>query len=531
MGGGDAKELTGPDLAAGVAFDELTEGTPLLGHAGGEAVVVVRVGDDVHAIGASCTHYGGPLAEGLVVGHTIRCPWHHACFDLKTGEAIGAPALADNACYDVARAGALVQVRTKREAPAAKKRKAAKSAPKAIVIIGAGAAGAACVEMLRKQGYAGTITMIGTEEPGPVDRPNLSKDYLAGTAPEEWIPLGSRERYAELKVDLLIGSPNGVVTAIDAAAKKVTLEGGRTLAYDALLLATGGEPSRLSIEGATLPHVHLLRSLADSRAIIENAKTAKRAVVVGASFIGLEVAAALVARGLEVHVVGPEPVPLARALGEALGAHVQKLHESKGVKFHLGTTPKAITETAVLLAKGEPIDADLVVVGVGVKPRVALAEAAGLKVDNGIVVDEQLRTSAPGIWAAGDVARYPDPRVGDHVRIEHWVVAERQGQHVARAMLGNKAAYTDTPFFWTAHYDLTISYVGHAPGYESVEVFGSIENNDAAVAFRKAGKTLAVATLHRDRLSLSVDAALERNDLAAVEALLPTSRRSQMGFM
>lgn len=528
MGGG-AKELTGPDLAAGVPFDELTEGTPLLGHAGEEAVVVVRVGDDVHAIGASCTHYGGPLAEGLVVGHTIRCPLHHACFDLKTGEAIGGPALADNACYEVARAGALVQVRTKKDAKKdAPKRKARKSAPKSIVVVGAGAAGAACVEMLRKEGYGGAITMIGAEAPGPVDRPNLSKDYLAGTAPEEWIPLGSRERYAEeLRVELLPSTP---VTSIDVAAKKVMLEGGRTIGYDALLLATGGEPSRLPIEGGTLPHVHTLRSLADSRGIIENAKTAKRAVVIGASFIGLEVAASLVARGLEVHVVGPEPVPLARALGEALGAYVQKLHESKGVKFHLGTTPKAITATAVQLAKGEPIEADLVVFGVGVKPRVALAEAAGLKVDNGVVVDDRLRTSVAGIWAAGDIARYPDPRIGDLVRIEHWVVAERQGQHVARAMLGSEAPYRDTPFFWSAHYDVTISYIGHAPGYDSVEVFGSIDAKDAAVAFRKNGKTLAVATLNRDRLSLAVDAAMERNDLAAVDAALPASRRSSLGF-
>lgn len=526
MGGG-AKELTGPDLAAGVAFAELTEGKPLLGHAGGESVVVVRVGEDVHAVGASCTHYGGPLAEGLVVGTTIRCPWHHACFDLKTGEAVGAPALVDNACYAVVRAGDLVQVGTKKDAPKRKILKS-KSIPKSVVIVGAGAAGAACVEMLRKLGYGGTVTMIGAEEPGPVDRPNLSKDYLAGTAPEEWIPLGSRERYAELKCELLPSTP---VTSIDTAAKKVTLEGGRSIGYDALLLATGGEPTRLPIEGAALPHVHTLRSLADSRGIIENAKIAKRAVVIGVSFIGLEVAAALIARGLEVHVVGPEPVPLARALGEALGAHVQKLHESKGVKFHLGTTPKVIHEKSVQLANGVSLDADLVVVGVGVKPRVALAEAAGLKVDNGVVVDDRLRTSAPGIWAAGDIARYPDPRVGDHVRIEHWVHAERQGQHAARSMLGSEESYLDTPFFWSAHYDLTISYIGHAPGYDSVEVFGSIDANDAAVAFRKNGKTLAVATLNRDQLSLAVDAAMTRNDLPGVDAVLPVSRRSSLGFM
>ncbi|MDB4933726.1 MAG: Ferredoxin reductase [Labilithrix sp.] len=512
MGGG-ATELTGPDLAVGVAFGDLVQGAPLLGHAHGEAVVVVRVGDDVHAIGASCTHYGGPLAEGLVDGHTIRCPWHHACFDLRTGEAVGAPALADNACYEVARAGDVVQVRTKKEAP----KRVAKSSPSSVVIVGAGAAGAACVEMLRKEGYAGPITMLGAEEPGPVDRPNLSKDYLAGSAPEEWIPLGSRERYAELRVELLPSTP---ATAIDPKAKKVTLSNGRVLDYGALLLATGGEPLRLPIEGGGLPHVSTLRTLADSRAIIERAKNAKTAVVIGASFIGLEVAASLVARGLTVHVVGPEPVPLARALGEALGAHVKKLHERKGVKFHLGTTPKTIRETTVELANGTFLDGDLVVLGVGVKPRVALAEAAGLKVENGVVVDERLRTSASGIWAAGDIARYPDPRLGELVRIEHWVVAERQGQHAARAMLGATTPYRDTPFFWSAHYDVQISYVGNGTGYDAVEVMGALELNDAAVVYRRRGKVIAVATVNRDGVSLGVDAALERGDFEAVEAAL-----------
>lgn len=513
MGGG-ANELSGPDLAEGVAYAELAPGRPLLGHAAGEAVVLVRVGDDVHAIGASCTHYGGPLAEGIVEGHTIHCPWHHACFDLRTGEAVGAPALADTTCWEVARQGELVQVRTKKGAP---ERAAPRTAPSSVVIAGAGAAAAACVEMLRKEGYTGPITMLGAEEPGPVDRPNLSKDYLAGNAPEEWIPLGSRERYTELGVELLPTTP---VRSIDVNGKTVTTSDGRTFAYGALLLATGAEPSRLPLEGATLPHVFTLRSLADSRAIIAQAQGKQRAVVIGASFIGLEVAASLVARGLEVHVVGPEPVPLARVLGDALGAHVKKLHQAKGVHFHLGTTPKSIRADAVELANGETVAADVVVMGVGVKPRVGLAESAGLEVSNGVVVDAQLRTSAAGVWAAGDIARYPDPRAGEHVRVEHWVVAERQGQHAARAMLGATAAYRDVPFFWSAHYDVQISYVGTAPSYDTVAVFGSLEANDAAVAYRREGKTLAVATLNRDQLSLRIEAAMRRGDLAGVDELL-----------
>lgn len=515
MGGG-ANELSGPDLARGVRFADLTPGEPLLGHALGEAIVVVRVGDEVHAIGASCTHYGGPLAEGIAIGHTLRCPWHHACFDMTTGEAVAAPALADNACYDVARDGPLVQVRAKKDARATK-RPTPKSSPSSVVIAGAGAAGAACVETLRKQGYRGPITMLGAEEPGPVDRPNLSKDYLAGNAPEEWLPLGSRERYAELGVELL---PTTSVVGIDVNAKTVTTSAGQPLAYGALLLATGSEPTRLPIDGATLPHVLTLRTLADCRAIIDRAKKGKRAVVLGASFIGLEVAASLIARGLDVHVVAPEAIPLERIVGEALGGHVKELHASKGVQFHLGTIPTAIREDGVELSNGERLRADLVVMGVGVKPRVELAESAGLAIDNGVVVDAQLRTSAPGIWAAGDIARYPDPRVAEHVRIEHWVVAERQGEHAARAMLGASAPYRAVPFFWSAHYDLQIAYVGAAPGYDTIEVFGSLASNDAALAYRRQGKTLAVATLNRDRLSLRVEAALERNDHAAVDALL-----------
>jgi NADPH-dependent 2,4-dienoyl-CoA reductase/sulfur reductase-like enzyme/nitrite reductase/ring-hydroxylating ferredoxin subunit len=515
MGGGP-QELTGPDLEQGVAYGDLSEGKPVLGHAGGEAVVLVRVGAAVHAIGASCTHYGGPLAEGFVDGHTIRCPWHHACFDLRTGEASGAPALADVACWKVERTGDLVQVRTK-AARAERTPPSPATAPRSVVIVGAGAAAAACVETLRKEGYEGPITMLGAEEPGPVDRPNLSKDYLAGTAPEEWIPVGGEERWKELRADLFATS---AVTSIDTANKTVLTRDGRALEYGALLYAPGAEPSRLPIAGVNLPHVFVLRTLADSRAIIERAKTAKRAVVIGASFIGLEAAASLVARGIEVHVVGREDVPLGRVLGDALGARVREIHESKGVVFHLGTAPKSIRDAAVDLANGQTLAADLVVLGVGVKPRLDLARAAGLEVDDGVVVDEQLRTSAPAVWAAGDVARHPDPRVGGHVRIEHWVVAERQGQHAARSMLGRAGPYHDAPFFWSAHHGVQIAYVGHAPGWDAVEVIGDLAKDDATVVYRRGGKPLAVATLNRDAVSLAVDAAMSRNDLAAVDRIV-----------
>ena len=502
---------SGPDLALGVPLDDLRDGVPLLGHAAGEAVILVKSGAALFATAATCTHYGGPLAEGLVVESTIRCPWHHACFDLRSGEAKG-PALTALACFATVREGPLVRVgaRLTRAEPPLPPR-----SPASIVLLGAGAAGTACAEALRAHGYRGPITMVGAEAPGPVDRPNLSKDYLAGTAPEEWMPLRTGEQLWQSGVELIADDR---ATALDAAARTVRLTSGRVLSYEALLFATGAEPIVLPIEGAGLTHVHRLRTLADSRAIAARAKAGARAVVLGASFIGLEAAAALRARGAEVDVVAPEALPLARILGDDLGRFVLGLHQARGVRFHLGRKPARIEERRVLLDDGAALEADLVVMGVGVRPRVQLAEAAGLRVENGVVVDAELRASIPGVWAAGDVARYP--RDGELVRIEHWQLAERHGRAAALSMLGLGAPFTDVPFFWSAHGDVTLSYVGHAAAFDPPEVHGSLAARDAHVVYRKAGRVLAVATVGRDRLALEVEAALERGDVATVERLV-----------
>jgi NADPH-dependent 2,4-dienoyl-CoA reductase/sulfur reductase-like enzyme/nitrite reductase/ring-hydroxylating ferredoxin subunit len=504
--GGDAAQLTGPDLEKdGAAAGEIADGAMLVGHAMGERVIVVRRGDAVHAIGATCTHYGGPLDEGLLEGDHVRCPWHHACFDVRTGEAIDAPAIAPVACFEVERRGERLFVIGKKPPTAPK----ALAAPASVVIIGGGAAGFAAAEMLRRQGWTGTLTMVSADASAPYDRPNASKDYLAGTAPEEWMPLRGEDWYREHAIDLRLGAE---VASIDIDQHAVRLKSGETVAYTALVIATGAEPIRLAIPGAERAHV--LRSLADSRAIIERASTAKRAVVIGASFIGLEAAAALRTRGLEVHVVAPDPRPLARVLGDAIGDVVRAVHESKGVVFHLGRKPKSIEEGAVTLDDDTRIEADLVVMGVGVRPRTELAAAAGLAVDRGIVVDETLRTSAKDVWAAGDVARWKDHRFGD-VRIEHWVVAERQGQTVARNILathggGKAAAFDDVPFFWSNHFDVGLSYVGHADSWDAIDVTGSLEAHDFSAAFRKSGRTVAVVTMGRDRASLEAEAELRR---------------------
>ncbi len=511
---GEEKPLSGPDLEQGVEWASLVEGQPLLGHARGEAVVLVRRGDQAFAVGATCTHYGGPLAEGLVVGETIRCPWHHACFSLRSGEAIAAPALNPVAAFEVERQGPRVVVRGARR-PAGKPG-SPQAAPESVVIVGAGPAGAACAETLRRLGYEGPVTLVGAEAPGPVDRPNLSKDYLAGSAPEDWIPLRGPDFYREQRIDFV---PEDPALRIDRAGRTVTLGSGRVLSYGVLVLATGAEPRLLDIPGADRPSVRTLRTLADSRAIVELASRSRRAVVIGSSFIGLEVAASLRQRGLEVSVVGPDRVPLARVLGDALGAFVKQKHEEHGVHFRLGQRPKAIVDDGVELENGERLAADLVVAGIGVVPRVALAESAGLEVSNGIVVDGRLRTSDERIYAAGDVARYPDAWSGENARIEHFVVAERQGQAAARAILGGDG-YRDVPFFWSQHYDVTIASVGYAAGWDRIEARGSLADGSYAGVYLKAGRVRAVVTVGRDTLSLRVEAAMQAGDEAALAGLL-----------
>ncbi len=501
---------TGPDLAQGIPLDDLSDGGMLGGHVGQEPVLLARRGNEFFAIGSTCSHYGGPLAEGLVVDDTVRCPWHHARFSLRTGEAIGAPAFNPMSCWRAEERDGKVLVREKIE-PADQRGsgKARNSSEKSerVVIVGGGAAGFAAAEMLRREGFAGSVTLLSSDDAAPYDRPNCSKDYLAGNAPEDWMPLKPPEFYKERTIDVLLGAD---VTGIDAKARQVMIAGGRNVAFDKLLLATGAEPVRLDVPGANQPHMHVLRSLSDSRTIIAKAKEARRVVVLGASFIGLEVAASLRARELEVHVVAPDRRPMERVLGREFGDFIRGLHEEHGVVFHLEETATAIDGRNVKLKGGATLSADLVVVGIGVRPRTQLAEGAGLEIDRGVVVNEHLETSAPGIYAAGDIARWPDPHTGENLRIEHWVVAERQGQTVAQNILGQRQRFSDVPFFWSQHYDVPINYVGHAEKWDKLEIEGDIKGRDCLVRYRRDGTVLAVASIYRDLENLKEEWAMER---------------------
>src|SRR5579872_1737764 len=495
----------GPDLSQGVAAADF-KGETLLGHIGDQEVLLVRSGAEIFAIDAHCSHYHGPLADGIVAEGGIRCLWHHACFDLRTGEATRAPALTPVPVWKVEREGNRIFVRQQRE-QVKPRVKGVVDAPGRIVIVGGGAAGFAAAEMLRRQEYQGSIIMLSQEGAAPVDRPNLSKDYLAGSAPEDWLPLRPDDFYRDTNIDLRLGVE---VASIDTQAKHVLLAGGEAIPYDRLLLATGAEPVRLPIPGTDQPHVHLLRSLADCRAIIASAEGARRAVVIGASFIGLEVAASLRARDIEVHVVGLEQRPMERVLGAEMGDFVRALHEEHGVIFHLGDTVTAIDGKRATLKSGAAIEADLVVIGVGVRPRLALAEKCGLAIDRGVMVDGHLETSIPGIYAAGDIARWPDKHSGDAIRVEHWVVAERQGQTAARNMLGQREIFDAVPFFWSQHYDVPINYVGHAEKWDEIAIDGDIKGKDCMLRYKSNGRVLAVASIYRDLASLQAELAMEQ---------------------
>ncbi len=506
MSGEDAA-LTGPDLGAGIPVAEIPDGGVVAGHAGGKAVMLVRQGKDWFAIGAVCSHYSGPLAEGLVVGDTVRCPWHHACFSLRTGEALRPPALNDVSCWQVEERAGKVHVTGKAPKPGKRTAKRSGAHPASVVIVGAGAAGDSAAETLRREGYEGRLTLYDPDPDAPYDRPNLSKDYLAGTASADWIPLHPPEFYRERGIDIV---RNRRVAAIEPKARRIRLENGDTVEFGALLLATGATPVRLPPEMERgKPTIHYLRSFSDSKAIVAAAGKGKRAVVLGASFIGLEVAASLRARKLEVHVVAPDPRPLERVMGPELGDFIRRLHEEHGVTFHLGQKAKGIDGGVVTLESGVRLPADLVVAGIGVRPNIELAERAGLTIDRGVLVDERLQTSAPGVYAAGDIARWPDPHTGERIRVEHWVVAQRQGQAAARSILGESDRFRAVPFFWSQHYDVPINYVGHAERWDSIQLDGDLDAKDCAARFMRGGRALAVATIYRDRESLEAEATLE----------------------
>ena len=408
------------------------------------------------------------------------------------------------------------------------------TAPKNIVIVGAGLAGAKAAETLREEGYAGRLVLVGDEPERPYERPPLSKDYLRGDATRESVHVHEAGFYDERTIELRTGTP---VTAIDIAGRSVTLGGRETLSWDRLLLALGAEPRRLAVPGADLDGVLYLRGLADSDRLRAALAGGGRLVVVGAGWIGSEVAASARQLGLEVTLLERLAVPLENVLGATVGGLYADLHRERGVDLRCGVELEAIEGAGrverVRLADGRTIDCSSVVIGVGVVPRTALAEAAGLAVDNGVLVDATLRTSAPGVYAAGDIANATHPFYGRRVRVEHWANALNQGPVAARNMLGREEPYDRIPYFFSDQYDVGMEYSGLARGSDEVVLRGDLASREL-IAFWIADGCLAagmnvnvwdvnepIQALIRSRAP--IDVALLKDPDVPLDSLLPAA--------
>lgn len=486
-------------------------------------ILLARAGDCFHAVSANCPHYGAPLVEGALCGTRIVCPWHHAVFNVLNGDLEEPPALDALVSYEVRVEGEQVLVivpeETQDRRTAATVVRDLASDPRQFVIVGAGAAGYAAAQTLREEGFRGNVVMITREDRAPYDRPNLSKDYLHGHAAPEWMPLRSDEFFNEHGINLLL---NREVTRVDASTKTITFEGGETMEYDALLVATGGAPIRLNIPGSDLKNVCMLRSFADADAIIETAKRSRRAVVVGASFIAMEAAYSLRERGLEVTVVAPSQEPFETTLGVEVGAMFRRLHESHGVQFKLGAIVYRFDGShnveAVALDNGERIETDMVVVGAGVRPVTHFLEGVELDTNGAVVVDSRL-CAANGIYAAGDIVNFPDARTGERVRIEHWRTAQQQGRAAARNMLGRDAAFDGVPFFWTRQFDAALLYVGRAASWDEIVYRGEVSSQNFLAFYVKSDRVLAVAGMNRDREMAAVEELMRLDRLPTMEQL------------
>ena len=365
----------------------------------------------------------------------------------------------------------------------------------AFVIAGAGLAGAKAAETLREEGFDGPVVLIGEETERPYERPPLSKDYLLGKAERETIFVHPQSWYAEHDVDLRLGVP---VIGIDAAAHAVSLADGSRVDYAKLLLATGSSPRRLPVEGGELDGVLYLRRVADSDQIKAAFQTASRVVVIGAGWVGLETAAAARAAGAEVAILEAAKLPLLRVLGKEAAKVFADLHREQGVELRFGVAVAEITgsggrASGVRLGDGSHVPADVIVVGVGITPNIQLAEAAGLQVGNGIVVDARLRSSDQDIYAAGDVANAYHPVLGKHIRVEHWANALNQSQAAAKAMLGQDVSYDLMPYFFTDQYDLGMEYAGHVEpgGYDQVVFRGDVAGREFIAFWLAGGRVLA----------------------------------------
>ena len=480
---------------------DIVEGKPFSLELSAErSVLLLRKEGRLYAWDNACPHVGCPLSRGHIHGNEIICGCHNARFDITTGKMLSAPAIDDLPAYDVREQDDAVYLGSQQPAtfamPAGKDSRTA-------VIIGAGAGGNAAAESLRREGFAGRIVMITPEKERPYDRTLLSKSFLAGDTGFDAVAMRPESFYQEMQIELLTGRRATEVLPVD---RGVTLDDGSQVTADFLVLATGATPNRLTVSGADLPGIFLLRSFADSAALREAAVRAGNAVVIGAGFIGTEAAAYLSGRGVDVTVVAPESVLFEQVFGVEVGRRFVKMHEQGGVKLRLGSGVSRFsgngTVKSVELSDGSSISADVVVVGIGVSPVVDYLKSSGLVEDGAVPVNGRLETAAPGVYAIGDIARVSGSKTaGDDAtgRIEHWVVAQRHGQEVARTIVGKGTGPAYAPFFWTRQFETSFAYIGYAPEFDETRIDGDVRSGKFLIGYFKGGVLKAVGTIGKGK--------------------------------
>ncbi|MBO0947951.1 apoptosis inducing factor family protein [Fibrella forsythiae] len=492
-------------------LDELVDGQMKEITAGDTKILVARVGETVYAVGAVCPHYQAPLAKGLLCGHRLYCPWHHSSFDITNGNLLDPPSIDGLPTYPVRLEDGQIWV----SLPDTKTPLAGNPDPeqipaddRTVVILGGGAAGLTAAQTLRDEKFGGRVVMVTRENDLPYDRPKLSKNFLDGRASAEKVPLRSESFYEQNNIEVQV---NNEVSSVDAEAHTITFADGDSMHFHALIAATGSTPNTLSVPGADKAGICTLRSFADARQIVEQLPEGGKAVVIGGSFIGLEVAASLRKRALQVTVVTPETVLFEKILGPEIGGMLQQLHETNGVAFHLGATVESFAGdehvSTVLLDNGEQLPADIVIVGIGVQPNTdCLASLPRFEKDKSIIVDTYLQ-AAPDVFAVGDIAHFPDHRNGESpIRIEHWRTAQQHGIIAALNVLGRARQVGESvPFFWTNQYEKRLSYVGHADQWDEIIIHGKVAKQDFLAFYVSGNRILAVASMNRDQDSLAIE--------------------------
>ena len=497
-------------------LSEIGEGEMKEVKVGETPVLLARVEGQCYALAAHCTHYGAPLAEGYLSGDRIVCPWHHACFNARTGNLEEPPALDSLAAYPIRIEGDDVIVDLPEDAPDRPTPEmiapATASDDRTFVIIGGGAAGYAAAQTLREDGFTGRVVMITPEENLPYDRPNLSKDYLQGSSQPEWMPLRPDDFYTEHGIETV----REKVKRVSKYSKQIDIEGGGNLDFDRLLIATGGVPRTLDLPGSDLKNIFVLRSFTSADEIIAAVEKAEKIAVIGSSFIGMEAAFSLTKRGKQVTVIAPDSIPFEKTLGPEIGKLFQSVHEKNGVKFRLASGATGFEGDGrvekVILRSGESVDADVVIVGIGVRPATDFLDGFDLHKDGGVVSDRNLRIG-DNVFAAGDIVHFPDARTGESTRIEHWRTALQLGRCAAHNMAGKATPFDGVPFFWTTQFDVTLNYVGHAAGWDRTIVQGNVGSQDFLICYVKHDRIQAVAGMNRDR---ELDIWEERFRLGAV---------------